>query len=198
MKRIPLLLPENFTEAQQNLFDNITGGKRSAGRAPDSLLTPEGGLKGPFNALLFSPAFGEAVQRLGAVVRFENSLPAPLRELAILTVAAQWQAQYEWWAHAKIARQEGLDEGIIAALKAGHLPDFKQPAEAVVYHFAWELLNQQQVSDQGYEAAVELLGEAGVVELVILLGYYTLVAMSLNVFKVPLPEDEKLPFASDG
>lgn len=154
-------------------------------------------MRGPFNAMLFSPAFGEAVQRLGETVRFENSLPPPLREMAILMVAAKWQAHYEWWAHEKIAIREGLDQGVIAGLKAGSLPQFTQPAEAVIYHFVQELLNRHQVSNQAYEAAVELFGEAGLFELVTLLGFYTLISMSLNVFQVPLPEGEELPFPGE-
>ena len=196
MSRIPLVLRENFTEDQQKLFESITRGKRGEGRAPETFLTPEGGMKGPFNALLFSPVFGEVVQRLGEVVRFESSMPPLLREMAILMVSAKWQAHYEWWAHEKIATQEGLDRSIIASIAEGLIPDFKHPAEAVVYHFAQELLETQQVSDERYEAAVELLGEAGVVELVILLGFYTLISMSLNVFKVSLPAGEKTPFGS--
>jgi 4-carboxymuconolactone decarboxylase len=194
MSRLPYILRDTFNEAQQTLFDNITGGKRGEGRTPETFLTPEGGMKGPFNAWFFSPVFGEAVQRLGEVVRFENSIPPPLRELAILVVAAKWQAQYEWWAHEKIARKEGLDPNVIAGLKVGILPDFTDPSEAVVYNFAQELIEQQRVSDQHYAKAVELLGEAGVVELVILLGYYTLVSMSLNVFEVSLPGGETTPF----
>ncbi len=197
MSRIPYITPEGFTEVQQKLFDNITGGKRGEGRTVESFLNAAGGLDGPFNAWLFSPALGEPTQRLGAAVRFESTLPPQLRELAILMVAVKWQAQFEWWAHEIIARETGLDAGVIASLKAGRLPAFTQPSEAVVYHFAQALLNQQHVSDQHYQAALELLGEAGVVELVILLGYYTLISMTLNTFEVPVPEGETAPFAVD-
>ena len=194
MSRLPYILRVKFNNAQQKLFDKITSGKRGEGRSPDTFLTPEGGMKGPFNAWFFSPVFGEAVQRLGEVVRFENPIPPSLRELAILVVAAKWQAQYEWWLHEKIARKEGLNQKVITSLKAGTLPEFSHPDEAVVYHFAKELIDQQQVSDQCYAKVVKLLGEAGVVELTILLGYYTLVSMSLNVFKVAIPDGEIPPF----
>ena len=194
--RIPYISPEDFTGSQQKLFESITGGKRGQGRPTETFLAPEGGLRGPFNALLFSPVLGEAAQRLGEAVRFESSIPPVLRELAILTVAAKWQAQYEWWAHAKIARQEGMDNRVIESLKAGVRPDFENPDEPVVYEFARELMDRQRVSDRRYREAAELLGEAGVVELVILMGYYTLVSMSLNVFEVPIPAGEKAPFAS--
>jgi 4-carboxymuconolactone decarboxylase len=194
MSRLPFILRENFNKVQQKLFENITRGKRGEGRTPEMFLTPEGGMKGPFNAWFFSPMFGDAVQRLGEVVRFENSIPPPLRELAILVVAVKWQALYEFWAHEKIARKEGLDPKVITGLKTGILPDFTHPSEEVVYNFARELIDQQRVSNQLYAKAVELLGEAGVVELVILLGFYTLVSMSINVFEVPLPDGEVTPF----
>lgn len=194
MSRLPYILRTNFTNEQRALFARIIGGKRGEGRMLDTFLTSEGGMKGPFNALLYSPAVGDAVQQLGQMVRFETSIPPTLRELAILFVAAKWHAQYEWWAHEKIARSEGLDLTVIANLKAGTLPTFIRPAESVVYRFAQELLERQQVSEQGYAQAVDLLGEAGVAELVALLGYYTLVSMLLNTFEVPVPEGETKPF----
>jgi 4-carboxymuconolactone decarboxylase len=194
MSRLPNIVRAIFNKDQEKLFNSITCGKRGDGRTSETFLTPEGAMKGPFNAWLYSPVFGEAVQRVGEVVRFENSIPPPLRELAILMVAAKWKAQYEWWVHETIARTEGLDPTVITGIKAGVLPDFTHPSEAVVYHFAQELINQQRVSDQCYVKAVELLGEAGIVELVILIGYYTLVSMSLNVFEVSVPDGEKILF----
>ncbi|MBV7332072.1 carboxymuconolactone decarboxylase family protein [Chloroflexi bacterium TSY] len=195
MSRLPNILPENFTEPQQKLFESITGGKRGKQSAVETFLNPEGGLRGPFNALLFSPILGEAAQRLGEAVRFEGTLSPQLRELAILTVAAKWEAQYEWWAHEKIAREAKLDPNIIAGIKTGVLPESAEPAEVIVYNFARELTDRHQVSDQQYEKVVALLGESGIVELVILIGYYTLISMTLNVFEVPLPPGETVPFA---
>ena len=194
MSRISYITSENFTQAQADLFKSIAGGKRGEGRAPEDLLNSEGGMSGPFNAWLRSPVLGEAAQRLGETVRFEGGLSPQLRELAILTVAAKWKAQYEWWAHERIARREGLDERIIESVKVEIPPDFSNPTEAVVYNFARELLDQHRVSDHLYDEAVVLLGEAGIVELVILLGYYTLVSMTLNVFEVPVPAGEAVPF----
>ena len=194
MSRISYITPENFTEAQQHLFKSITGGKRGEGRAPEDLLNSEGGMSGPFNAWLRSPILGEAAQRLGETVRFESTLPPQLRELAILIVAAKWKAQYEWWAHERIARREGLDDQIIESVKAETAPAFSNPTEAVVHNFARELLGEGRVSDNLYDEAVELLSEAGVTELVILLGYYTLVSMTLNVFEVPVRSGEDAPF----
>lgn len=196
MSRLPTLLPENFTAAQQQLFENIAGGKRSEASASESFLNPDGGLRGPFNALLFNPPLGEATQRLGEAVRFNGSLPAQLRELAILTVAAAWEAQYEWWAHAKIAKEAGLSPQVIAGVKAGAPPPSAEPVQVAVHAFVTELLERRRVSDQRYGETVAHLGEAGVVELVLLTGYYTLISMTLNVFEVPLPPGEPLPFAN--
>ena len=194
MSRISYITPENFTEAQQLLFKSITGGKRGEGRSPEDLLNSERGLSGPFNAWLRTPVLGEAAQRVGETVRFESAIPPQLRELAILIVAAKWKAQYEWWAHERIARREGLDEQIIESVKAETPPNFSNPTETVVYNFARQLLDEHRVSTHLYNEAVELLGEAMVVELVILLGYYTLVSMTLNVFEVPVPVGEDAPF----
>lgn len=194
MSRLPTIRPENFTSDQAALFKNITSGKRGQGGSVDTFLNPEGGLRGPFNALLYSPIIGNAVQRVGEAVRYEGTLPAPLRELAILTVAAHWQARYEWWAHEIIARDAGLDPAVIDGVKEGALPASATPEQQTLYAFARELLDRRHVSDECYAAAVELFDEATIAELVFLLGYYTLISMTLNVFEVPLPAGEKAPW----
>lgn len=198
MSRIPYITAENFNDAQKRLCESIVGGKRSQGRSAESFFTKEGGLRGPFNAFLYHPVVGDAAQRLGEVLRFEGSLSAPLRELAILTVAAKWEARYEWWAHERIARKQGLDESVITCLKAGEAPDFESPSQALVFEFCRELLETARISDRLYAKAVERLGEAGVVELVFLMGYYTTVAMILNVFEISIPDGEQTPFPKNG
>ena len=194
MSRLPIIQPQAFTPAQQRIFDSITGGKRSAVSVTGSPLTSDGGLRGPFNALLYSPAIGDAVQRVGEAVRFEGTLSPQLRELAILTVAAEWQAHYEWWAHERIARDVGVGEALIAGVKAGALPASADPQEQMIHAFAREVIEHHHVSDDRYAAAVATFGETAVVELVLLLGYYTLIAMTLNVFAVPLPPGEAAPW----
>ncbi len=166
------------------------------GQAEDRYLTPEGGLKGPFNAWLYCPALGDAAQRLGEAVRFETSLHPVLRELAILTVAARWKCSYEWWAHERIARSVGLNEEVLVQLRKGNPLKSKDPKESLVYEFTRELIDTRGISDDLYENAVASLGESGVVELVTLIGYYTMVSMTLNVFKVPVPSGEDPVFDS--
>jgi len=198
MSRVPYITEEKLTDIQRSMFEHITQGKRGKGSTVKAFLTPEGGLRGPFNALLYSPEIGDATQRLGAAVRYGTSLPPRSRELAILMVAASRKAQYEWWAHSKIALKEGLPEHIIESVKIGKPPELTDQTESIVYRFVRETIIKDNVPDDLYEEAVQRLGENGVVELVVLVGYYITIALVLNVFKVPLPPGEKMPFEENG
>jgi 4-carboxymuconolactone decarboxylase len=194
MSRISAVTQQQFTEAQQRLFDAITQGKRGDGSGAKAFLTADGGLRGPFNAFMYSPAIGDITQQLGAAVRYGTSIPPRSRELAIIMIAADWRAEYEFWAHAKIARREGLPEHIIESIRCAEQPDFSDATESMIYRFVRELMNTRRVSDDLYKEAVQLIGETGVVELVILVGYYHMISMLLNVFEVSLPAGERSPF----
>ncbi|MDD9876938.1 MAG: carboxymuconolactone decarboxylase family protein [Magnetovibrio sp.] len=195
MSRLPPLTSERFTDTQKRLFDAITGGKRAQGRKPEEFLMPDGGMRGPFNAWLHHPEIGEAAQRMGEILRFEGNLPDPLREVAILTVGRHWRAQYEWWAHAKIAAKVGVPDDVIQAIfDQAPLPT-EDAATLAVHAFVRELMETQHVSGPAYEDARDVLGESGVVELVMLAGYYGLISATLNAFEVGLPEGETPPFA---
>ena len=194
MTRIRAVTQAQFTAAQRRLFDAITQGKRGENRPIEAFLTPEGGLRGPFNPFLYSPELGDPAQQLGAAVRYKTSNPPRSRELAILCVAAEWKAEYEWCAHARIARKEGLPDSIIESIRWGKQPVFSDPTEAAVYGFVRELSATKSVSESLYTEAVRVLGESGVVELVMLVGYYVFISMVLNVFEIPLPPGETPPF----
>jgi 4-carboxymuconolactone decarboxylase len=180
MPRLKPLTPERMTDEQKRVADEIAGG-------------PRGGLRGPFPALLYSPELADRVQRLGEFCRFNTSLPAKLSELAILVTARHWAAQYEWFAHARIAREKGLSDAVIEAIRARKTPSFKDPDEELVYRFAAEYYASKRVSDASYRAVVKRFGEAATVELVGVMGYYGLVAMTLNVFEMSLPAGELEP-----
>src|SRR5581483_3734620 len=126
---------------------------------------------------------------LGEFVRFHSSLPKTLKELAILGTGRHWTAQYEWYAHRKLALEAGLDAAIVDAIAAGERPAKLSEAESAVYDFASELLYTKQVSDPAFARAREHLGEQGVVDLIGTVGYYSLVSMCLNVDRYPLPAD---------
>ncbi len=149
---------------------------------------PRGGLRGPFEAWLRAPGMADPAQKLGAYCRYGSSLPSDLNELAIIITGKRWKAQFEFWAHARLAREAGLDEAIIEAVRTGERPPFTRESERVVYDLVTEYFANNRVSDATYRRAVEAFGERGVVELVGVVGYYGLVSMTLNVFEVELPE----------
>jgi 4-carboxymuconolactone decarboxylase len=145
---------------------------------------------GPFGVWLRSPELADRAQKLGAFVRFNTRVPARLSELVILTVARIWTAQYEWAVHEGFARKAGLSDAIIADLRADRRPETFQPDEAIVYEFVREISLKRKVGADLYAQAAELVGEAGVVELVGIIGYYSFIAMTLNVFEVETPNGD--------
>jgi 4-carboxymuconolactone decarboxylase len=180
---------------QRALFEAITRGKRAARAGSEAYVTPGGGLRGPFNALLHAPRAGDAAQRLGESLRFDGVLAPRQREIAVLCVAAYWRAAYEWWAHARIASECGIEDEVIEAIRRRDGPVLTDPAERLVHDFSRALLDQRGIPDHLYADAVEALGEQSLVELVLLLGYYSLVSMVLVGFDVPIPDGEAAPFA---
>ncbi len=163
-----------LSDAQRKVYKEIAGG-------------PRGGVRGPFNALLRSPELADRAQKLGEYIRFQSSLPARLNEFAILITARHWGPQYEWHAHHPLALKAGLSAAVAADLAQGRRPAAMREDEAIVYDFCQELHRKKFVSDAAFRAAADKLGERGVVDLVGVSGYYTLVSMVLNVDRHPLP-----------
>jgi 4-carboxymuconolactone decarboxylase len=180
MKRFPDIPIENRTAEQQKVVDTIASG-------------PRGGLRGPFPTLLHAPELASRLAHLGEYLRFNILLEKSLAELAVLVTARQWTAQFEFYAHAKHARNAGLDPAIIDAIANGHRPASMSQAETVVYDFCTELHRSHGVGDATFQRAVELFGHKGTAELIGLTGYYTMVAMVLNVAEVSVPVGEKPP-----
>ena len=189
MPRLTPVRPEAMSDEQRTLYEAILGGKRGPGMRGE-----DGALVGPFNAMLLNPHVGDRVQRLGEALRFDVSLPRNVIEVATLVVGSHWRAQFEWWAHERLAKQAGVAEAIIAAIKRGERPDFSNDDEAAAYDVASELYRTQRLTDTTYAHAVQRFGEAGVFELIALVGYYSLVSLLLNGFEVPLPAGETPPF----
>ena len=174
---------DGLTPEQKALVDAITSSPR--GRFSND---------GPFAVYLHAPAFGQVAQQLAAYMRYHTSVPPRLSEFAILVTAQYWQAQYEWVAHAPIAEEQGVKPATIRDLKAGRVPRSAPPDEMAIYAFAKELYAKRRVSDAAFKRVHELLGDAGTIELVGILGCYALVSMILNVFRMPVPEGTPAPF----
>ncbi len=180
MARLPPLDPASLSARQKELFDKIASG-------------PRGRVAGPFNVLLQCPGVVDPVQELGRYLRFDGVLPGHLRELAILVAARFWTAQFEWYAHARMAREQGLDTAVIEAIAAGTTPPLATPEENAVYNFCRELHANHALGDKSYTRAVEMLGREGVIELTVLSGYYTLISMILNTFEIAPPDGAAPP-----
>ncbi len=172
--RFPELKREQMTDGQRRVYDSIAGG-------------PRGGVRGPFGPLLRDPELAERVQKLGEYLRFHTSLPPRLNELAILINARFWESKYEWFAHKALALKAGLPESIAEDLAGNRRPANMQPEEELVFEFCNSLHRQHFVEDAIFQRAVETFGEQGVIDLVAVSGYYTLVSMLLNVAQIPLP-----------
>lgn len=181
MNRLITLSPKDMNKNQLEVWNEIRSGPR--GSSPH----------GPFMAWLQSPELAGRAQKLGEYLRFNAQMDKRLSELAILTVARHWTAQYEWFAHKRFALEAGLAEDIIDSIQARSRPNFIENDEAAVYDFAIELQSSHQVSNTAYDNIVKHIGRSGVVDLVGLLGYYTLVSMTLNVYEVQLPDGEEEP-----
>src|SRR5258706_10714752 len=173
----------SMTSAQRKVYEEIASG-------------PRGGVRGPFNALLRSPELADRAQKFGEYVRFGSSLPERLKEFAILITARHWTAQYEWHSHHAHALKAGLDPRLAADLARGKRPAGMKADEAAVYDFCNELQKEKSVSDSAFEAAVDQFGERGVVDLIGVTGYYTMVSMVLNVDRHPIPGGAPAPLPS--
>jgi 4-carboxymuconolactone decarboxylase len=181
VNRLPYLRRNDLGPDGQEVWDSIVGSRGAA------LVNEQGGLVGPFNAFVHAPDVGRRLTSLGKVLRFETSIERRLTEVAIITVGARWKAEFEWWAHARMARKHGVADAVVDAIGRGEEPAFEIDDERTVYAIARQLTETGRVDQDAYAAAQQLLGDTGVVELVSLCGYYTLVSFLLNAFAVPLP-----------
>ena len=191
MPRLKLLIPSELSPEQKLTYDALTSGPRGANMKSDT-----GSLGGPFNAMLHAPNIGIALQELGARLRFGTSVPRNLLELAIITIGAHWEAQYEFWAHARMAIEAGVEPHVVESIRNGDEPVLTGD-EQTVYIFCAQVIHEYRASDDAYESAIALLGEQGVMEITTLIGYYSAISFVLNVFEIPVPDGEIAPFQRD-
>jgi 4-carboxymuconolactone decarboxylase len=179
--RPPVLDETKLSGEQRAVFDAIASG-------------PRGVVQGPLRVWLQSPELADKAQALGAFCRYGTSLPPRLSELAILVTGAFWKSGFEWAVHAPIAMKNGVAEDVVEAIRTGETPNFEREDERIVYEFCRALHRDHVVPDDIYRRASEEFGTKTVVELVGLLGYYTLISMTINAFHVKLPDGAEEPF----
>ncbi len=185
MSRLVNRTYNELSDEQQSLYDQIIETRQ---------IKPDGKIGGPFDAWLLNAEMGKRIVGIGGFFRFRTSVDRRYVELTILVTGHFWQAQFEWYAHEPMALKAGVPQKVVDAIRIGETPIFEHEADKVTFELCQELHNKHQVSDSTFDAAVEQFGEQGVAELVNLAGYYTMVSMTLNTFKVPLPKDAQYPF----
>jgi 4-carboxymuconolactone decarboxylase len=144
-------------------------------------------VRGPLAVWLHRPELAATAQALGRYCRYETTLPPRLSELAILVLGRTWSAEYEWWAHKPIAIKAGLAEAVADAIRDRRPPPFEREDEALVYEFMTTLHAERAIPDALYARATALLGTDGVIDLVGIAGYYTLISMTIKVFNLMPP-----------
>jgi 4-carboxymuconolactone decarboxylase len=162
-------------------------------RVADEIQATRGGLNGPLGIWLHNPEMARRIAPVGGFLRSDGKLPARLRELAILVTARFWKSEYEWYSHWKQAVEAGLPKTVVEAIHKGERPTLSG-SDAIVFDVATALHETHEIPEALYRQAVATLGELLLVELVALLGYYTLVSMGLNAFQVGLPPGEPKQF----
>ena len=183
MSRQPRFRPDDLDPPRRALYDAIAHGPRNRGRQGFALTDADGVLRGPFNAFLLSPAVGDALQQVGAAVRYRTGLGARTRELAILMVAAHHASAFERDAHEPIGRTAGVTEEEIAVVRAGDVPAVDDPHERACLTVTRALL-AGDIDDATWSACVPPLDEPTVFELCTLVGYYSTLALQMRIFRV--------------
>lgn len=181
MARIPLPTPQTMSPEQRRVYDKVVSGKR-------------GQLRGPLRAALYNPELADRWQALGELLRYNTSLAPRQSELAILVTGRACRSPFEWYAHRAEAEKAGIEHEVIEAILEEKVPPTLTGDDAVVIQYAIELNRFNSVSDATYANALARFGERTLVELTALIGYYTMVAMTLNAHEIPLPEDVKPAF----
>ena len=185
MTRIKDWKVEDLTSEQKEIHDAIISG-------------PRGHVVGPLRVWLNNPGLARSAQTVGAYARYGTCLSKGLSELAIITTGRVWSSAFEWEHHAPLAIEGGIDPKHVDTISHGKKPIFENPEEEAVFDFAAEANILKNVSDSTYKKLVDLLGENAAIDIVGICGYYSLISMTLNVFKVPNDTDEwPLPEVKD-
>lgn len=179
--------PATMTDEQKSLYDSYATGPRAAPGNPFLLVAPDGRLQGPPAVWILSPTFGHALQTIGGAVRFGSRLPLRAREIAILLVGHHHKSPFELYAHERAGAAAGLTADDLAALADGKEPAGLSVVEECCFRATRQILAHGTLDDVGYASAVATIGEAGLLELVTIVGYYTMVAWQLAVFDVRPP-----------
>ncbi len=185
--RTPRLKPEEMSPRQRELHEFFTSGPRADPASPFRLFDDEGYLTGPPAAWVLSPEIGHALSAFGYEMRWGIHTSGKTREAVILAVAHAEASPFELFAHEPAGREVGFTEEDLAALRAGRAPEGSTEETRIAHALALELIAHRALSDESFENAVAVLGRDVVFEIVTLVGYYQLVALTLSTFHLLPP-----------
>lgn len=177
MARLTNVTREGLQPEDQHFFDEIVGSR--------------GSVRGPYGVLLHSPKLAARVAHTGTYVRFDFAIPEALKEVIIIATAREIRNQYEFAAHARLARSHGVAEDTIAAIARGTAPAGLAGDEALVVAYVQELLQNRKISDATFNGVMARFGVQNTVDITGLIGHYLLVGQILTAFEVELPEGAK-------
>jgi len=192
-ERLSLFKPDELNDEQRGLYDRIVNRPRLKGGTP-SLIDPAGHLTGPLNAMLLNPAVCGVQLELGTKVRFATRLTERAREIVILELAAQRRSSFEWIAHAPVGKTAGLTDAELEAIRTRKPAPTLDATETVVREAARSLVVDRGLTDELFATAVDALGREKLMDIVAIVTYYDMVALSLAVWQPPLPAGAPLPF----
>ena len=174
MARLPNLERDQLKPEDQQFYDGIADSR--------------GSVRGPYGVLLHSPNLAARVAHTGTYVRFDFDMPEALKEVIIISTAREIRNQYEFYAHARLARQHGVSEETIRAIATGTAPEGLSGDEELLVRYTKELLQNHKITDETFGAVQSRWGDQRTVEITGLIGHYLLVGQILAAFEVDLPE----------
>jgi 4-carboxymuconolactone decarboxylase len=173
MSRLLDLTPEQLTAEQQTIFEKLVAGR--------------GRILGPYRVWIHSPIIASGMEQIGTFLNKRSSLSTREVEMVIIMIALHWQGDYVKAAHVKLGKEVGLSQAVIDALLAGSEPPLSDAHEQAVYRFAAAMISKRKVPDDEFAGYEKVLGRPGIAEVLVLIGYYTSVAMAMKVHEVPIP-----------
>ncbi len=175
--RMPPLSPDAYDQAQKDA-------------QADFVATRKVDFSGPWHVFIRSPELLTHAQRMGEYLRYRCKLSGRISEFVILLVARDWTQDFEFGTHRKHGLKAGLSEAVIAAIAEGRRPGDLDDELRTIWDFVTELQRTRRVSDTTYGQALARFGEQGVIDLAGIIGYYSLLAMTMNVARVAPPDGE--------
>jgi 4-carboxymuconolactone decarboxylase len=173
MSRLLDVTPDQLTAEQTKIFEQLVAGR--------------GRILGPYKVWIHSPTVAAGMEQIGTFLNKRSSLSTREVEMVIIMIARHWQGEYVQAAHVKLGKEVGLSQAVIEALLAGAEPALTDPHEKAVHRFAAAMIASRKVPDAEFAEIEKTLGRPGIAEVLVLIGYYTSVAMAMKVHEVPIP-----------